>query len=178
MYNKKSNRTRQICNFTRLRQEILEAKTNQKGIKKTKILNFLKCAPSFIGCFAENEISSLVIHSFPSFFIVNTDQSNMPGSHWIAIGIFAKKIEIFDTLGFNIFNWSRVPCSLLAFLHKFAQTRDISILKRIQDDNSSLCGFFCIFYVVTRSNCSFRQLESLFSSKLTGNDSTLIKFFS
>lgn len=179
MQNKKSNRLWKTgtCTLKRLREKIKKAKTESKGIEKIEILNFLKCSPSFIGCYAENEMHSLTLQSFPVYLIVNIDKSNMPGSHWIALGIFKDKIEIFDTLGFQIFNWSRIPCFLLQFLHKFSQTRDIIILKRIQSDNSSLCGYYCILYVTSREFHSFEQLQSLFSSNYPDNDSVLIKFF-
>ena len=179
----KSRRLRQKinkgnCQLFHFKNEIKKAKTNRKGIKKIQILNFLKCSPHFIGCFAENELTHLSIQSYPSYLIVNIDQSNMPGSHWIAIGVFRNKIEIFDTLGFQLFNWSRIPCKLLHFLHKFSQSRRIVTLKRIQSDKSTLCGYYSIFYIVCRPFCSFRNLEKLFSSKFSVNDSTLIKFFS
>ena len=106
----KSNRKRKRCNLSRFDKEINQAKEKKKGIKETQILNFLKCAPAFIGCFAEDEVRLLSVQTTPAYLIVNVDDSSLPGSHWIAIGIFDSRIEIFDTLGFNIFNWSRIPC--------------------------------------------------------------------
>ena len=182
MLAKKSRRLRKkiretSCQLIRLKREIKKAKTNRKGIKKIRIINFLKCAPYFIGCFAENELNNISITSFPSYFIVNVDQSNMPGSHWLSIGVFRNQIEIFDPLGFQLFNWSRIPCGLLNFLHKFSQSRRVITLKQIQGDGSTLCGYYSIFYVVCRPFSSFRNLEKLFSSKFSVNDLTLIKFF-
>ena len=174
----KSNRKRKRCNLSRFDKEINQAKEKKKGIKETQILNFLKCAPAFIGCFSEDEVRLLSVQTTPAYLIVNVDDSSLPGSHWIAIGIFDSRIEIFDTLGFNIFNWSRIPCNLLKFLHKFSQTREVQVLKRIQDDTSVLCGFYCIFYVVSRPSCSFEKLESLFGTDLSANDSVLTKYFS
>ena len=138
------------CQLYQLKNEIKKAKTNRKGIKKIRILNFLKCSPHFIGCFAENELNDISVTSFPSYLIVNIDQSNMPGSHWLSIGVFRNKIEVFDALGFKLFNWSRVPCNMLNFLHKFSQSRKIITLKQIQGDNSTLCGYYSIFYCVCR----------------------------
>ena len=99
----KSNRKRKRCNLSRFDKEINQAKEKKKGIKETQILNFLKCAPSFIGCFAEDEVRLLSVQTTPAYLIVNVDDSSLPGSHWIAIGIFDSRIEIFDTLGFNFF---------------------------------------------------------------------------
>ena len=171
-------KTKSHCKFTQLEKEIKKAKKKQKPLTTVKILNFLKCAPYFIGCFAENELANIAITSYPSFLIVNIDKLGMKGSHWIALGIFRKKIEIFDSLGFTIFNWSRVPCNLLTLQHKFSQTRNVVHFKRIQSDESILCGYYCIFYVTHRLFTTFTVLEKIFTSNLPANDDILLKFFS
>ena len=157
--------------------KIKEAK---KGINSSFITTNLKCLPSFLGCYAENQLSTLVIHTFPTFFIVNIDSYHMEGSHWLAIGIFKNSIEIFDPLGFKIFNWSRVPCNLLNFLHRMSITKRVTVSPRIQPKNSTLCAFYCISYLLLRQHCSLRRINSFFhllGSKLSSNDSLLYKFF-
>ena len=96
------------------------------------ITTSLKCTPNFIGCFAQDELENLTITSFPSFLIVNIDSSESQGSHWIAIGIFTERIEIFDSLGFDIFNWTQVPCTLLTFLHRLSVSRRVFTVPRVQ----------------------------------------------
>ena len=122
-------------------------KKAKEGISSSFITNNLKCLPNFLGCYAENQLSSLIIHTFPTFFIVNIDSYHMKGSHWLAIGIFQNSIEIYDPLGFTIFNWTRVPCSLLNFLHRMSIRKRIIVSPRIQPNNSILCAFYCIFYL-------------------------------
>ena len=163
------------CDLTDLKKEIKKAKKEKKAMKSTTITNFMKCCPNFAGCFPEDSLHNLVIQSFPCFIIVNTDSSDMPGSHWIALGIFKSRIEIFDSLGFQILNWPRIPCSMLNFLHKFSQTRRIVVSRRIQSDDSVLCGYFCIFYILFRHFSSLSYLLSFFD--IVNNDDTLIKFF-
>ena len=148
------------------------------GVSSTVLVSALNCFPHFIGCVAENEIDDLVFGRLPCFIIVNIDSSNLPGSHWLALGIFAKSIEILDPLGFDIFNWSRIPCILLNFLHRMSVTRKVVIGKRIQSDKSTLCGFYCLFYMFMRRHMSMRRLLSYFYSKLSFNDSVLLNFFS
>ena len=154
--------------------------------KKTKILNAnfisstLKCSPFFIGCYAENQLKSLTITHFPCFMIVNIDSSEMNGSHWLAIGLFAEKIEIFDPLGFTIFNWTHVPCDLLDFLHRMSVSREVRVSPRIQSDTSNLCGFYCIFYIILRRFTLLRKIVACFTttfSRMAENDNVLIKFF-
>ena len=185
MSKKKSSRIRKFkqqnktnCNFTEIKKAIAQTQKDQKGLDEAFIRNYLKCIPSFIGCYAENELENLTVHSYPCFLIVNLDSSEMTGSHWIALGVFAEKLEIFDSLGFQLLRWPRIPCSLLKFLHRMIVSRQLKIVKRIQSKNSILCGYFSIFYVVFRSSHSFREISSVFTSDLSKNDSILIKIFS
>ena len=154
-------------------------------IKKAKALgpldektieSILSCQNSFVGCFASDELSHHIFKS-PCFMIVNLDKRNMPGSHWIAIGLFTNKLEIFDPLGFDIFAWPTLPCDLLYFLHKYSFSRRVLLSKRIQPNNSELCGLYCIYYVLSRQNHSFQNLQSLFSSNISLNDSILLNHF-
>ena len=165
------------CNKT-FAKEIKSVQKEKKGLKSDFITLSLACTPNFIGCFAENELKDLTITSFPSFIIANIDSSEMKGSHWIAIGIFHDKIEIFDPLGFDIFNWSQVPCDLLDFLHRLSVTRRVLTAPRIQSDSSYLCGFYSIFYVIVRKFLSFEHLFKCFCTKfLSRNDRILYEFF-
>ena len=165
------------CNKT-FAKEIKSVQKQKKGLNGDFIISSLACAPNFIGCFAENELNDLTITSFPSFLIVNIDSSEMEGSHWIAIGVFKEKIEIFDPLGFDIFNWTQVPCHLLDFLHRLSVTRRVLTAPRVQSNSSYLCGFYTIFYVIARKFLSFEHLSKCFCTKfLPRNDKILYEFF-
>ena len=177
--NKLSNRLRSKfeqqtkCDLSQLKKEIEKTKIQKIPLSSIKINHFLKCCPNFIGCFPEDLLPQSIV-SFPCFLIVNTDHSKMEGSHWIALGIFENRIEIFDPLGFQILNWPRIPCHLLSFLKSFSLYRKIIISKRLQSDTSILCGFYCIYYVVYREFLSWTNIQDSFSDT---NDTTLIKFF-
>ena len=156
----------------------------EQARKKEIILNTdfinrsLKCSPNFIGCYAEDELEKISLTSFPCFLIVNIDSSNMIGSHWIAIGIFTDKIEIFDSLGFKFFNWPRLPCTLLTWLHHLTVSRRVIVTPVIQSNDSYMCGFYCIYYVIRRVFNSFDELSSCFDSdNPERNDNLLLKFF-
>ena len=155
-------------------------KEKTKKISAKFITKSLKCSPYFIGCYAENQLKTLTVNQFPCFMIVNVDSSEMNGSHWLAIGIFKNTIEIFDPLGFTIFNWVRVPCDLLDFLHRMSISREVKVSPRIQSNSSTYCGFYCIFYIILRRFTVLRNIVSRFStifSKMMQNDNVLIKFF-
>ena len=165
------------CYQDKIRKEAQKTIETKILISGSQINAFLKCRPHFIGCYAEDELSSLSIHSFPCFLIVNIDQKHMKGSHWIALGIFRQTIEIIDPLGFKLFNWGRIPCHLLNFLHIMSQSREISIMKPIQSDQSILCAYFCISYIINRKSQSLNQFQNRFSNDLDKNDSILINSF-
>ena len=168
--------TKKTLNCSReVKTKIKKTKIDEPLDKKT-IESLLSCQNSYVGCFAADELSDLMVKS-PCFIIVNLDNKNMAGSHWIAIGYFENKIEIFDPLGFDLFDWPRIPCTLLYFLHKYSFSRKIKISKRLQSSKSVLCGLFCVFYIMSRPFKSFDYIQSVFSSNLNRNDSILIKSF-
>ena len=133
------------CNYAKIQKEAVKIQKSKKATSSQKIITLLNCVPNFIGCFAENEISQRSFQTFPCFLIVNIDHSSMPGSHWLALGVFKDRVEIFDPLGFKFLNWSYIPCHLLKLLHRLSQTRRVVISKRIQSDESVLCAFYCIY---------------------------------
>ena len=181
MQKERSKRLRKIvraCNFREIKQKIKKAQKHKKAIKASSIQRLLKCCPNFLGCFAEDELETLSLRTFPCFLIVNIDSSNLDGSHWIALGLFRDRIEIMDPLGFTIFNWTRVPCKLMNFCHLFGSRRKIHVSKRIQPNFSVLCGYYCIYYVIFRQLFSLHKVQSVFSSNLDKNDLQLIKNFS
>ena len=169
-----SSKTSLNC-YQQVKNKIKKAKAFGP-LKEQTIESILSCQNSFVGCFAADELSNLVIKS-PCFIIVNLDKRKMTGSHWIAIGCFKNKLEIFDPLGFDIFAWPRISCDLLFFLHKYSFSRKILFSKRIQTINSQNCWLYCIYYVMTRTFKSFSLLQSIFSSNLNLNDSILVKQF-
>ena len=165
------------CGSRRIPQKIKKAIKTQTGINCTFIQSILNCSPSFIGCYAENELNNLIIGSLPCYIIVNLDNDQMAGSHWIAIGIFDSTVEIFDSLGFNVLNWPRIPNHLLSFLRRLSLFKTVYCSKRLQSQFSTLCGFYCIFYVKFRPFFPFQFLENMFTAKLESNDLKLLKIF-
>ena len=174
---KLAKQTARNCN------QSFEAKIKQAWKKEITIsTNFLneslKNTANYLGCYAENQLNDLRITSFPCYLIVNIDSSDMVGSHWVALGLFRENIEIFDSLGFDMFNWTRIPCNLFNFLHRQSRNKRVIISPRIQNDESSMCGFYCIYYIISRAFNTFTSLTNYFDlNDLTLNDSKLIQFF-
>ena len=174
---KKFKNSKNYCHPTQTKKIIKKVFETKKGLREKTILRLGKCVPSFLGCFAENELSSLKLQTFPCFLISNIDTRNMKGSHWIGLGIFKDRVEIFDSLGFNVFNWSRVPCSLLNFLHRITLSRSVFLSPCIQNSKSVLCGFYSLLYIQARQSLSFNEIVNLFSKDLAANDEILMSLF-
>ena len=108
-------------------------------------------------------------HGTPRMFI---------SGNWVHIRLmFESEVEIFDSLGFNVLNWPRIPTRLLSFLHRLAIFKKVYCSKRLQPEFSTLCGFYCIFYVKFRPFFPFSFLENIFTAKLESNDLKLLKIF-
>ena len=165
------------CGYNRISKKIEKTSKTKKGLNSNFLESVLNCSPDFIGCFAENELEHLYLGALPCYIIVNLDSNEMPGSHWMAIGIFKDSLEIFDSLGFNVLNWPRVPIYLLRFLHRLSLFRTVSCSKRLQPDNSVLCGFYALLYIKFRPYFSFHFLENIFSVDLDKNDCILTSIF-
>ena len=163
--------------LARIKETAEKAIEAKKGISCQEILSLTKSFPHFIGCFAQDVVTDLQFRSKPIYFLVNTDSLGSKGSHWIAIGLFHESIEVFDPLGFEIFNWSTIPCSLLKFIHKHSANRKLLIADKVQSKSSTLCGFYCLFYVLNRPFMSFSQIMSCFSTVCSENDKLLPLLF-
>ena len=170
-----SKKEKNICREIKEKAKI--CKKTSRGISSRLLTLFLAESNHFIGVFAQDEVSRITVSSFPCFLIVNLDSRKLPGSHWVAIGLYARRLEIFDPLGFDIFSWPKIPCHLLEFLLKFSVGRNVLVSKPIQSKQSTLCGFFCIFYILARNFLSFRKIQTKFSSSLSENDKLLINLF-
>ena len=164
------------CKFSEIYKKAKEIKRQKTGLTNIDITKYLNCSPHFLGCFMDDEIQNLKL-SPGCLLIVNLDVSNQRGSHWIALGIFANKIEVFDPLGFQLFSWPTLPIGLLSFLHPISQHKTVHVIPRIQSNTSTLCGLYCVFYVLLRPKFPVSVITNYFSSHLSSNDSKLIRFF-
>ena len=181
MQNKqKPNRTRFKKTFTynkrKIKEIIKKEKVKKKGLSANDINSILSNTPNFLGCFAQDELPCLSA-SLPVFMIVNFDNSFSSGSQWIALRIDKRRLEIFDPLGFNSLRWPSTPHLLLDFLHKYSLNRRIFTTKEIQPYSSTLCGFYCVFFILYRSVQPFSACTKYFSKNLQINDKLLLNFF-
>ena len=99
--------------------------------------NSLKDYKNFIGCFSKDQIS--LIENNKSI-IINLNNSNQPGSHWIALKRVNNTIYVFDSFAIGY-----LPLGISKVFKNFKM---ITNIYRIQYISSNLCGMFCVSFIL------------------------------
>ena len=118
------------------------------------INNLLKDEKSYLGTFSKDEIPLIENNKSLTF---NLQNSNQPGSHWIALSRKNNDIFIFDSFGIG-----HIPKNIYEIYKYF---NIIINIYRVQHINSNLCGLFCILfclYIVNSKN-NFIEFLNLFN---------------
>jgi hypothetical protein len=124
----------------------------------------------FIGVLARDKLPKKV--NWPSALILNTDNSNQPGEHWLAIYYDENGVcEFFDSFGFHPEFYS------LTNYIKSTSKEFIYNNKTLQGLFSKYCGHYCILFLLIRCrNYSMNYFLNFFGNNTEKNDN-LIKCF-
>ena len=96
-----------------------------------------KNEPRFNGVFSRNNLPKKIKDGA---YIINLDEYANVGTYWIAL--FCKKNEI---VYFDIFGVEYILEEIKEFIKEFSGNKNIKTnYFRIQEDNSIMCGYFCI----------------------------------
>ena len=138
-----------------------------------QILNILKNTVDtnkFLGVFASDMLpttetlkNAIIENNGEIGLVLNTDPSTKPGSHWVAIYVNSDGTEAdyFDSYGLPP---TRVP-NISKFLMKNFKKWQYN-KKRIQNYFSSVCGHYCIYFIVQRSkNIPMSKIANKFSAE-------------
>lgn len=120
------------------------------------------------GVVAQDEIPH-EIHE-PAVFIVNTDPSTKPGTHWLTLFFNFNCAEQFDSSG-------QKP--ILNIQHELVTHSQCYMYNnvRVQSYFSDTCGQFSLFFAYFRCRgYSFREIMNMFSRNLEMNEN-LVNFF-
>lgn len=116
-----------------------------------KALNDSMLSQCFLGVFASNKIPK--ISKVPAALIVNLDENNLPGSHWIGM-FFTKtgKCEFFDSYG-------RKPDNcILQYITQHVTSYTYNNIC-VQDLWSISCGQMCLYFLIWRCRgISFKKI--------------------
>lgn len=113
-----------------------------------KILNSnLSTSKVFSGCFPCDLLPHPTTLQYPAALIINLDNHQDDGSHWVAVFAIGleKEIYYFDSLSLPI-----MPIIQTDFLNKF--TKIIKNTKPFQNPFANTCAHYCICFVLFLSN--------------------------
>ena len=115
---------------------------------------------TFRGVYSSDTVP--VFATYPSGCVVNTDPAGQPGTHWVAL--YQEKpgvMETFDSFGkdFCSYTINLPPCRLITQCHQ------------LQSDSSTVCGQFCMFFLLRRaSGETYSHILHLFTDHKLAND--------
>ena len=132
-------------------------------------------APIFKGVFPSNMLPKQKISRLPCGIIANTDPADKPGEHWVAFYIDINgKAEYFDSYG------QRPTLSYFKdFLKLNSKGNYIRNTMPLQGSFSSVCGQYCLFYLLHRSrNWTMGEITGFFTRDKNSNDFFVNEFIS
>lgn len=129
---------------------------------------------NFIGVFAADEIPIQCGKlNYPLGFIVNTDPSNEPGTHWVAFYFYnVSMYEFFDSFALPIEMYPSIFKEIQ--FHSCLETCPYPI----QPIHSNRCGNFCIYFILSKAKgYNFHQIISNFSPDLLNLNDNFISIY-
>jgi len=101
---------------------------------------------------------------YPHLLVCNTDPSNRPGSHWIAIYVEDGRGEFFDSFG------RRPNATFEHYMNRHCTSWNFND-RQIQSIISKFCGHYCIYFCILRSRgIDMRKIVRNFTSDTALND--------
>ena len=99
-------------------------------------MSYYKNNTKFAGVFSRDNIPTLK----DKFYIINLDDQQGPGTHWVIVFNVGESCIYFDSFGVS-------PAEEI--LHKMRQSKKsvVGNIYRIQGLSSSNCGFYCIYVI-------------------------------
>lgn len=96
----------------------------------------------FLGVRALNQLPKRLKKMAQLCFIMNSDPSDLPGKHWLAVYIDTAKrtAEVFDSYG-------QLPPNRLQHWFAMQNLRWTFNRQFMQGPLSTLCGFYCLFFL-------------------------------
>ena len=142
-----------------------------------EIQKYYKNKPRFNGVFSRNNLSEYnSIKKIKNVaYIINLDEYANVGTHWIAL--FSKKNEI---VYFDSFGVEYIPEEIKEFIKTFPGNKNIKTnIFRVQEDNSIMCGYFCIGFIdFMLASKKLADYTNLFSPHhLKKNDKIVLSYF-
>ena len=132
-----------------------------------KIQIYYENKPTFNGVYSRNNFSKIKDEAY----IINLDEYESIGTHWIALHINDNNVTYFNNFGVK-----HIPKDIKKFIGK---KNIITNSYRIQACDSIMCGYFCIRFIdFMLKGKSLFDYTNLFSpNHYEKNDKIILKYF-
>lgn len=139
-----------------------------------QIRDLLSCTPNVQVC-ASNELKFI---DMPFYAVVNSENSQSDGLHWLALAFIKKDLKVtccyFDSLGGGLH--AMVP-DIKDFIFQHADVLQVNS-RRAQSLSSSVCGLYCVFFVICmQNNIKYHDFLLQFQDNAELNDDRIFTTF-
>lgn len=139
--------------------------------------NFLSKLSEFGGVYNVSTIQSMKYKTLPCYIICNLSKAGTPGSHWIGLALYSKKVIFFDSFGRGCKNEK-----ILKFLVDKGYRTYFYSKFPVQHVFSNKCGEYVLGFILTQKHgIKLESYLNLFKKSKIENDKklgNLIKFLS
>lgn len=141
-----------------------------------QIARFFRYSSTFKGVFPKDILPqrNTSKSSGRSGYILNTDISNQPGKHWVALFVDKNTIYYFDSYGGDPFK----DVYLSRFIELVGNRRKkvYKNNRRVQQLTSPVCGYYAIAFILyMEKKASYHTFLSLFNKSYSYNDSLVTR---
>lgn len=135
------------------------------------IQSYLLHHKSFMGCFPCNRLPPFP-SQLPKSLIVNSDNIQDSGDHWVGLILTPKKCFYFDSFGVGI-----LENNINKFIERKYKTY-IHSIKEIQAIESEKCGEFCMGFVLQVKNVkTYKKFLTQFNHRRLKKNDEKIRHF-
>jgi len=121
---------------------------DQEGISNIELLNCLfknDYTRPYIGKVCALDELPSTRNQNERIYIVNTEDSTMPGEHWVAIYLEGDIGYFFDPMGKELEEYDPL---IKAFIEENTDCWDENYPEQYQPDDSDLCGEYCLYFAL------------------------------
>ena len=130
-----------------------------------EIQKYYQNEPRFNGVFSRNNLPKKIKDGA---YVINLDEYADVGTHWIALICNRNEIVYFESFGVE-----HVPEEIKEFIRN---KNIIANIFRVQANNSVMCGYFCIGFIVAGKKLT--DFTSMFSPyDFKKNDEIILHYF-
>ena len=126
---------------------------------------------NFKGVISRNEIPVKVKNIPGQCFIINLDDTEGPGTHWVAVKITADFVNYFDSFGMQ------PPQELINLCYTFNKLYKYES-NQFQDLSSVLCGYYCLYFLKEFDRNNYFEVVKKFAcNNYKKNESYIRNYF-